>query len=112
MTWKNLILVPFLALTPVIVGCGADCEDVCEKGNEECEGTDDDCSETCSKAEELSEKTGCEDKFDDVVSCGDDADDICAEDACESETEAYVACIVAYCTSHQTDSVCTSLGQE
>jgi hypothetical protein len=111
MTWKNLILVPFLALTPVIVGCGADCEDVCEKANDECEGTDDDCSKSCSQAEDLAEKAGCEDQFDDFVSCADDADDICADDSCESELNAYGSCVVSYCTSHQTESVCLAFGQ-
>jgi hypothetical protein len=107
MTWKKLILVPFLALTPVLVGCGADCEDVCEKSNEECDGADADCSKTCSDLEEQAEKAGCEDEFDDVVSCGDDANDICDDSSCDSELEAYGKCVVSYCTSHQTESVCT-----
>jgi hypothetical protein len=112
MTWKNLILVPFLALAPVLVGCGADCEDVCEKSNDECDGEDADCSKTCSKAEDLAEKAGCEDEFDDFVSCADDSDDICDEDSgCDSESEAYVKCVVSYCTSHQTESACTALSE-
>lgn len=106
MTWKNLILVPFLALVPAIVGCGADCEDVCEKANE-CEGEDDDCGDVCGDAEELNEKAGCEDSFDDFVSCSDDADDICKEDNCTSELQAYGTCVTKYCTEHPTDSSCT-----
>ena len=91
---------------PVIVGCGADCEDVCEKGNEECDGEDADCSEFCSQAEDQAEKAGCESELDDVISCGDDADDICATDACDSETAAYGKCVLSYCTAHPTESVC------
>jgi hypothetical protein len=109
MTWKNLILVPFLALMPAIVGCGADCEDVCEKGNE-CEGEDDNCGDLCEDAEALNEKAGCEDSFDEFVSCMDDADDVCSTDLasqpCKSEITAYSKCVTTYCSSHQNDSDC------
>jgi hypothetical protein len=113
MTWKNLILVPFLALTPVIVGCGADCEDVCEKANE-CPGEDDDCGEVCSEAESLNEKAGCEDSFDDYISCIDDEDDICIDEEttdlskipCSSEAVAYGTCVQKYCSSHASEAAC------
>jgi len=107
MTWKNLILVPFLAFTPVIVGCGADCEDLCEEANDECEGEDDDCSDSCSDLEELSEKAGCEDSYDDFLSCIDDADDICKEDKCQSEGKAFTECAGKYCLAHPNDAACT-----
>ena len=106
MTWKNLILVPFLALTPVIVGCGADCEDLCEESNDDCEGPDSNCEDSCGDIEELNEKAGCEDKFDEVMSCLDDADDICAEDQCESETTAWGTCIGTYCAANSTAAEC------
>ena len=114
MTWKNLILVPFLALTPVIVGCGADCEDVCEEA-QDCPGADDDedCSKICEDAESLNEDAGCEDAFDDYISCIDDEDDICVEDEtdiskipCSSEATAYGTCVGKYCASHQTEAAC------
>ena len=106
MTWKKLILVPFLSLVPAIVGCGADCEDICEKSNDECEGEDDNCSDVCADAEELNEKAGCEDSFDDFVSCADDSDDICKENQCQSELSAYSQCVTKYCTAHPSDSSC------
>lgn len=114
MTWKNLILVPFLALVPAIVGCGADCEDVCEKANE-CPGDDDDdCGKVCSEAETLSENAGCEDQFDDYISCIDDEDDVCVEPGttdlskipCASEATAYGTCVGKYCATHESEAGC------
>jgi hypothetical protein len=106
-------LVPFLALTPVLVGCGADCEDVCEKARE-CPGADDDddCGKICEDAESLSEAAGCEDEFDDYISCIDDEDDICADSGdlsdvpCRSEGLAHLACVEKYCDAHASDAAC------
>jgi hypothetical protein len=100
MTWKNLILVSFLAVLPVLVGCGADCESLCEDDNEECEGEKQNCSDTCSDIEELNDKAGCEDSWDELVECIDDADDICADNICGSESTAWGSCIAKYCTAH------------
>ena len=107
-----------MALTPVIVGCGADCEDVCEKANDECD-EDNDCSDQCSKLEDLAEEADCTDEFDDFISCSDDADDICGPDpedpdyeekvkdqACYSELMSYATCVGKYCAANPTDAAC------
>ncbi len=101
MTWKNLMLVSFLGLAPAIVGCGYDCEDLCEDSNDKCEGEDTpNCEDTCKDIEALNEKAGCEDSYDELLDCADDSDNICEENQCKSEVAAYSSCMTKYCTAH------------
>lgn len=104
MTWKNLIFV--LALVPAIVGCGPDCESLCEDGNE-CDGKKDvaNCEDYCEDLEELVEKADCEDSYDEVLDCADDSDDICDENQCNSEILAYTGCMSSYCSTHASECV-------
>jgi len=97
MTLKNALvsfgLMAFIGA--FTVGCGADCESLCEDGNE-CEGAvkNDDCAGSCEKAEKAAEDAGCSDEYDDLVSCAGDQDDVCKpeEGACSSELTAYSKC--------------------
>jgi hypothetical protein len=95
MNLKKITIVPMLAMALFAVGCGADCESLCEDGKE-CEGADKDtdCGKVCDEAQEEAEKAGCEDQYDDYISCLGDQDDICKidEDSCKSETEALFKC--------------------
>ncbi len=108
MSWKKLFLVPLLALTPVLVGCGsADCEELCEKANDKCgEEEKQNCDKSCDQLENLAEKSGCEDEYDDLLSCMDDADDICDENKCSSETTKYGTCVGKYCVANPTNAAC------
>lgn len=105
--WQHLGAALILASTAMLAGCGADCEGLCEDG-QECEGADsEDCEASCEKTEKLNEAAGCEDQYDDLLSCIDDAEDICKSDSCDSEGGKYVSCIVEYCASHSDSSECT-----
>jgi len=75
------------------VGCGADCESLCEDG-QECEGAPEvDCAKSCEETEKAVEAAGCEDQYDDYLSCASDVDDICAPgDACATEAAAFLTC--------------------
>lgn len=106
MTWKTLVVVPLLALMPLVTGCGADCESLCEDSNEKCEGENLDCADVCGDLESLNEKGGCEDSYDEAVSCRGDQDDICKKDVCTSEDAAYTQCVFKYCSAHPTDASC------
>src|SRR5687768_1557521 len=99
MTLRKLTIVPMLAMALFAVGCGPDCESLCEDAKE-CENATDeqkdmDCAKDCEDGEKLVEEKGCEDQYDDVLSCRGDVDDICKPpaDACDSEQEALNKCM-------------------
>jgi hypothetical protein len=96
MNLKKITMVPMLAMALFAVGCGADCESLCEDAKE-CDGAeqDVDCAKSCEDAQKAAEDAGCEDEYDDVVSCAGDQDDICKPDAdaCKSESEAFGKCL-------------------
>jgi hypothetical protein len=95
MNLKKLTMVPMLAMALFAVGCGADCESLCED-TQECEGAEKvDCAKQCEETEKAVEKAGCEDQYDDVLSCASDQDDVCKpdEDACKSELSAFTKCM-------------------
>ena len=96
MTLRKLTIVPMLALALFATGCGDDCVSLCEDANE-CEGAEkvDDCDKECEDAKKAAEDAGCEDQFDDLLSCASDQDDVCKpdENACSSEAEAFVKCM-------------------
>lgn len=94
MNLKKLMMVPMFALSLFAVGCGPDCESLCEDAKECDNATAEDKKEDCAKTcEDLAKD--CEDEYDDVVSCMGDLDDICKFDAtkdCQSELTAYGKC--------------------
>ncbi len=95
MNLRKLTIVPMLAMALFAVGCGPDCSSQCEDANE-CEGaTKQDCDKFCEENEKKVEDKGCEDQYDDVLSCFDDLDDICKPpaNACESELTALGKCM-------------------
>src|SRR5262245_60191597 len=98
MNLKKIMMVPMLALSLFAVGCGADCESVCEDAkdcdNASDEAKDVDCAKTCEDGQKAAEKAGCEEEWDDLWSCAG-GEDVCEEDndACDSEVEAYGKCI-------------------
>ena len=103
MNLRKLTIVPMLAMALFAAGCGDDCEGLCED-SKECEGADKDfdCAGFCEKQEKLAADSGCEDQYDETVSCIGDQDDICKveEDACKSEDDAYSKCLEKYCLEH------------
>ena len=94
MNLRKFTIVPMLALALFAVGCGPDCESICEDGNE-CEGPDQNCEKFCEDTEKRVEDKGCEDQYDEVVSCMGDIDDLCKapETACASENAALNKCL-------------------
>jgi hypothetical protein len=99
MTLRKLTIVPMLAMALFAVGCGADCESMCED-SKECDGASDelkdrDCAKSCEEGLELAEKAGCEDQYDDLESCMADVDDLCKVDldTCKAENAALTKCM-------------------
>ena len=90
-----------LALGPVgLIGCGGSAEAICDEICD-CEGCSDDehaeCVDDLEDAERTAENEGCEDQFDEVMSCVDDqlecrSGNIDA-DGCESEAEDLEDCM-------------------
>jgi hypothetical protein len=107
MNLKKLMTVPTLAMALFAVGCGADCESLCED-DQNCADSalaDVNCADYCKKVEDLNEKAGCKDQFDDLLSCSSDQDDICKYDGCSPEDMAYRQCQVTYCMDHLEECV-------
>ena len=95
MNLRKFTIVPMLAMALFAVGCGPDCESQCEDA-QECEGAEkEDCAKGCEELEKPVEKAGCEDQYDDLLSCSGDIDDICKPPAnpCESENKAFGKCM-------------------
>jgi hypothetical protein len=98
MNLKKITIVPMLAMALFAVGCGADCESLCEDAKECDKATDAqkdaDCAKDCEEIEKAVEKAGCEDEYDDALSCSGDQD-VCDPDekACEKEGEALFKCM-------------------
>jgi hypothetical protein len=94
-----------LVMALLAVGCGdPDCDSVCD--DKKCDGVD--CKATCKELEDVAGKVGCDEKFEDLLSCMDDADDVCADNACDSEFSKLNECYVSYCVDHPTESICDS----
>jgi len=113
MRFRNFLLASLIAFSaPMMVGCGASCEDLCDKVDEEdCDSiSSGECSDICDAAEELNEKEeDCEEDFDKFLECADDAGDICdvfALEDCDDEFEDYADCLVDYCQDHTTNDSC------
>ena len=96
MNLKKFTIVPMLAMALFAVGCGADCESVCEDAKE-CDGADEDadCGKLCEEGQKAAEKAGCEEEWDDFWSCVG-GEDVCEPEdyakACEAESKAMSKC--------------------
>jgi hypothetical protein len=96
------------------VGCEADCESTCEKAQEagcgytEREDLDPnrpsrqagDCASACENMERENEAADCMSEFDEYIGCLDDQRSVCEFDACRSESNRHMACILSYCLKH------------
>jgi hypothetical protein len=94
MNLRKFTIVPMFAMALFAVGCGPDCEGMCEERNE-CDGAmKQDCEKVCEDGEKEAEKAGCEDQYDDYLSCLDDQDDLCkmTESTCSKEFDALGKC--------------------
>ena len=98
MNLRKLTIAPMLAMALFAVGCGPDCESMCED-SKECEGATEemknaDCAKECEDGQKAAESAGCEDQYDDLESCMGDLDDICKADldSCKTEREALATC--------------------
>ncbi len=98
-----------LLLLSWLGGCGGgNCKSMCEeaqKGN--CTTIKGDCGEFCDAAESVASKSGCDDKWDEYMSCVDKGD-VCDAD-CDSEESSYGTCAGLYCFAHASDKNCTTL---
>ena len=97
MNLRKFTIVPMLALALFAVGCGADCESICEDSNE-CEGVTEkvNCEKSCEERQKEAEDKGCEDQYDDLESCMGDVEDICKITAktCAKENTALNDCLM------------------
>ena len=88
------------------VGCGVDCEGLCEE-EKKCDDGDKskDCAEYCQETQDLVEKANCEDQFDELTQCSGEQDDVCRPDAdaCRSESTSYTDCMKKYCLDQPAD---------
>ena len=98
MNLKKITIVPMLAMALFAVGCGADCESLCEDAKDCDDASDEvkdaDCAKSCEDAQKAVEKAGCEDQYDDLISCAG-GEDVCDpdSDACASESKAFTKCM-------------------
>jgi len=113
-----------LALTSLLVGCGPDCVSLCEQAQDEGDCFDEvssdgdtrdtDCEDFCEDVEEVvdEEKAGCEDEYDELLSCMSDADNACdsLEDECEDDRDELEECIADYCDDNSSDE-CEELAE-
>jgi hypothetical protein len=79
----------------VLVGCGTDCAKICED-RKKCEGADQaaNCETQCENDELTAEAAGCENQYEEALSCKGEQDDACTiEEACASELSALTMCV-------------------
>ena len=89
MTYKSAL--GMLAVALAVVGCGADCTQLCDD-SKKCAGASDqtkatDCEKTCT------ESAGCESQYETALSCKDDHDVCGYDDSCKTEIQALVTCM-------------------
>jgi hypothetical protein len=109
MILKKLSVVAVIALGLATFGCKSDCEKICEE-TMECDPEDlelsgipvpqeDDCSDDCEEQDELTDASGCDPEWEDLVACLDGLD-ICDPDdvsECSSEYADLQECWIEYC---------------
>ena len=116
MKLELLVVTTLVGLTLGLAGCGYSCEDLCED-SAECDGSTtnpDDCDPLCEVQERINEDFGCEDEFDVFLECAGEVEDVCDEDedACSSEAEDYVECMLDYCLDHPNNDDCSGTTTE
>jgi hypothetical protein len=91
--WK----VPLVVVLAGLVGCGEDCESLCQEAVEQeccqkecpdCECPDESaCKKACRNDDEVVADSGCEDDYEAVIECTAEVDDICgaADMACSAD---------------------------
>jgi hypothetical protein len=76
-------------------GCAPTCESVCARQEVECANVlGDTCVDECNATDDVSARKRCQDELDALVECMNASPNICMP-SCDSETEAYGACIGA-----------------
>jgi len=107
-----------LGLGCILLGCagksttngeqGTDCVSLCEKGKDECEGTQQlQCEDSCLGEDVRVEATGCRSEYTKMQDCTAELEDICTvRSDCKTQLSALLACYAEYCADHQSSSVC------
>jgi hypothetical protein len=83
----------------ITTGCGADIDGICETFEDQCNDLvdADECIADGERLEEAAEDAGCEDQFDDYLSCVDDTIEYCTvELSCTAERDALTSCGVSF----------------
>jgi len=99
-------LLALLALSLSALGCGADCESVCED-EKACPSSDRravDCEAFCEDTEARAEAMSCQDELDELTDCQGARDDVCSDAGCENEEKALESCAVNYCSENPEDA--------
>jgi hypothetical protein len=100
------------AFSLFILGCGADCESLCEDRKECADASPDertrDCAKSCEAEEKVEERFGCTPQSDDLVDCFASLEELCdpPPDACSVEQSALFQCNRKYCAEHPDDGDC------
>jgi hypothetical protein len=110
---KKILVVVAAMFALALTACGGpDCKSLCDESNK-CDGATADtlaaCKTSCDQADKLNSASGCTSKYDDLLSCADDnKSKICDanNDSCSTETAAYVACVLDFCTANPTNAAC------
>ena len=108
-----------LTLSSMLVACGADCVDMCEKAQEDgdcfrtLDGDDRNCEDYCEDIEELSSEDNgdCEEELDELISCMDDEENACdaLEDSCADELNDMSECLGDYCAENPNNGRCVDV---
>jgi hypothetical protein len=85
------------------------CSNLCERA-QGCSGASPlDCDKECAELAATATKAGCPDVIDDLVACAEKQPDVCnMAGACPDESDAFIACIGAYCQKHTMDPGCST----
>ena len=106
MVRRKPLLVLAFAVALSALGCGEDCEGLCE-ARKDCAGAneDEDCATACDRLEALNERADCDEQYDEYASCSGELDDICHDDGgeCRAEAAAYADCVTKYCRTSDAD---------
>jgi hypothetical protein len=108
-SWRLALVLAhaFLAL-----GCGSDCESLCEDRKECPDASPDerarDCESSCDSQQEVADRFGCSVQTDDFLDCVASLEDLCdpPPDACAAEQAAVYQCRRTYCAQHPDDGAC------
>ncbi|HEX4406278.1 MAG TPA: hypothetical protein VH560_15680 [Polyangia bacterium] len=114
---KKLAAIAFVAmLVPLMVGVpsctSTDCTGFCQK-EQACGGiANADCDTFCTDVSNMNDNAGCDDQFDELVTCFEELTDVCGDTSrCIDPGALYDGCWTAYCATAPTDPGCTALNQ-